>query len=196
MVKLAEAIQRFDEWFEAAKANEKVFEPNAMTLSTARHDGRPAARTVLLKGFDEQGFVFYTNTLSRKGQHLAANPQAALVFHWAVLARQVLVEGSVDKVSDAEADEYFASRPRLSQLGAWSSVQSELLPSKEAFETRIKHYEAIYADREVERPPHWTGYRVTPSMIEFWEGKEGRLHDRDRYFLDNAGQWQWSMIYP
>lgn len=196
MTDLAEALSRFQEWFDVADKHEQVLEANAMTLATAREDGSPAARTVLLKGFDSQGFVFYTNTTSRKGQQLAVNPQAALVFHWAPLARQILIEGDVATVSDQEADAYFASRPRLSQLGAWASLQSQVLPNREAFDARLEHYETLYKDREVERPPHWTGYRLTPRMIEFWQGREGRLHDRDRYFLDESGEWQWAIIYP
>jgi len=196
MAKLNEALSRFADWFETAKADDRIAEPNAMSLATARTNGMPAVRTVLLKGFDEQGFVFYTNMESRKGQQLAANPQAAVVFHWAILARQILIEGRVATVSDTEADAYFASRPRLSQLGAWASAQSEVLPDRSAFDSRLAHYESVYEGREVERPPHWTGYRITPEMIEFWQGREGRLHERDRYSLHENGQWEWSLIYP
>jgi pyridoxamine 5'-phosphate oxidase len=157
--------------------------------------GQVSARTVLLKGYDERGFVFYTNTLSRKGRQLAENPRAALTFLWAPLGRQVLIEGAVGFVSDDEADAYFASRPRLSQAGAWASRQSEALETKELLEQRVADIEARYEGRQIPRPPHWTGYRLEPDLIEFWAAGEGRLHERDRYWLED-GQWQYSLLNP
>lgn len=196
MTKYAAAIARFIEWLEVAKSESAVLEPTAMTLATATADGRPSARTVLLKQVDEDGFVFYTNTRSRKGQQLAGNGQAALTFFWAALARQVLVEGDVAPVTNAEADAYFATRPRISQVGAWASQQSEPLESREAFEARVAEIEQRYAGSEVPRPPHWTGYRISPTMVEFWEGRDGRLHHRERYYEDADGQWAWTLLNP
>lgn len=195
MERFQEALERFREIFEAARASDEVAEPTAMTLATADAAGRPSARTVLLKGFDERGFVFYTNTLSRKGRQIAANPRAALTFLWAPIGRQILVEGDVVFVTDEEADSYFASRPRLSQAGAWASQQSEPLGGKEELEHRVADIEARYEGHEIPRPPHWTGYRVRPDLIEFWAAGEGRLHDRDRYWLE-GGQWQYTLLNP
>ncbi|KAF0286146.1 pyridoxamine 5'-phosphate oxidase [Spiribacter sp. SSL99] len=190
------AIERFGEWLETAREAEGVIEPTAMTLATARADGQPGVRTVLLKHFDGDGFVFYTNTLSKKGTQLAENPQVALNFFWAPLARQVIVEGHVEFVSDAEADAYFASRPRLSQLGAWASHQSQVLTDRDEFEARLAEVEARFADAPVTRPPHWTGYRVRPAMLEFWQGRDGRLHDRERYTRGDDGEWTWTLLNP
>ncbi len=190
------AIERFGEWLETARETPDVVEPTAMTLATARADGQPGVRTVLLKHFDHEGFVFYTNTLSKKGTQLAENPQVALKFFWAALARQVIIEGRVEFVSDAEADAYFASRPRLSQLGAWASHQSQVLADRDEFEARLAEVEARFADAPVTRPPHWTGYRVRPAMIEFWQGREGRLHDRERYTRGADQEWTWSLLNP
>lgn len=195
MERLNEALTRFGEIFEAAKASEEVAEPTAMTLATATASGRPSARTVLLKDFDERGFVFYTNTRSRKGRQLAENPRAALTFLWAPLGRQILVEGEAEFVTDAEADAYFASRPRLSQAGAWASHQSETLSTKQALEERVAAIEAQYEGHTIPRPPHWTGYRVKPDLIEIWAAGEGRLHDRERYWCED-GTWHYSLINP
>lgn len=172
-------------------------EPTAMTVATVGRDGRPAARTVLLKGFDERGFVFYTNFSSRKGRQLAANPQAALLFHWRHLREgvQVKIEGTVEPVSAAEADAYFASRPRGSQIGAWASLQSQPLASREQFEQRYTEYEKQYEDAEIPRPPHWSGFRVVPERIEFWYGAQFRLHERQCYERSN-GNWSQVMLYP
>jgi len=196
MADYSAAIARFIEWLDAAKADPAVLEPTAMTLATVDAEGKPGARTVLLKQVDEQGFVFYTNSRSRKGQHLAANARAALTFFWASLGRQVLIEGSVAPVTDSEADAYFASRPRISQIGAWASQQSEPLESREVFESRLADIEHRYEGADVPRPPHWTGYRVTPEMIEFWEARDGRLHHRERYFRGAEGHWQWTLLNP
>ena len=172
-------------------------EPTAMTVATVGRDGRPAARTVLLKGFDERGFVFYTNFSSRKGRQLAANPQAALLFHWRHLHEGVQgkIEGTVEPVSAEEADAYFASRPRGSQIGAWASLQSQPLASREQFDTRYADFEKQYADMPVPRPPHWSGFRVVPERIEFWYGAQFRLHERQCYERNN-GVWSQVMLYP
>jgi pyridoxamine 5'-phosphate oxidase len=172
-------------------------EPTAMTLATADAQGRPAARTVLLKAYDERGFVFYTNYDSRKGQQLTANPQAALLFLWKTLREQVQVkvEGSVEPVSLAEADAYFASRPRPSQIGAWASLQSQTLDARETFEARIDAFEKKFEGAQVPRPPHWSGFRVVPERIEFWYGARFRLHERHHYQRVD-GQWTRRMLYP
>lgn len=172
-------------------------EPTAMTLATLGDDGQPAARTVLLKGVDERGLVFYTNFESRKGRQLAVHPKAALLLHWKLVSDgiQVKVEGGVERVSDAEADAYFASRPRASQVGAWASLQSETLASREEFESRIDQVDARYEGMPVPRPPHWSGFRVRPVMIEFWYGARYRLHERHRHELID-GQWRERMLYP
>ena len=172
-------------------------EPTAMTVATADADGRPTARTVLLKAFDARGFVFYTNFQSRKGQQLTANPHAALLFHWKALREQVQVkiEGTVEPVSLAEADEYFASRPRPSQVGAWASLQSQALDTREQFEARIDAFEKKFEGVDVPRPPHWSGFRVVPERIEFWYGARFRLHERHHYQRVD-GQWTKRMLYP
>ena len=172
-------------------------EPTAMTLATADAQGRPAARTVLLKAFDARGFVFYTNYESRKGRQLTENPQAALLFLWKTLREQVQVkiEGTVEPVSLAEADEYFASRPRPSQIGAWASIQSQTLDSRDTFEARITAFEKKFEGVEVPRPPHWSGFRVVPERIEFWYGARFRLHERHHYQRVD-GQWTKRMLYP
>jgi pyridoxamine 5'-phosphate oxidase len=172
-------------------------EPTAMTVATCDAQGRPSARTVLLKAFDARGFVFYTNFESRKGQQLAANPQAALLFLWKQLREQVQVkiEGTVEPVDLAEADAYFASRPRPSQIGAWASLQSRTLDSRELFEARIDAFEKKFAGMDVPRPPHWSGFRVVPERIEFWYGAKFRLHERHHYERVD-GQWRKRMLFP
>jgi pyridoxamine 5'-phosphate oxidase len=168
-----------------------------MTVATVGRDGRPAARTVLLKGFDERGFVFYTNFSSRKGRQLAANPQAALLFHWRHLREgvQVKIEGTVEPVSADEADAYFASRPRGSQIGAWASLQSQPLASRELFAQRVAEVEERYEGVAVPRPPHWSGFRVVPERIEYWYGANFRLHERQCYSRTD-GVWTQEMLYP
>jgi pyridoxamine 5'-phosphate oxidase len=172
-------------------------EPTAMTLATADADGQPSARTVLLKAFDARGFVFYSHLGSHKGRQLAANPRAALLFHWKLLDEgiQVKVEGDAEAVTDEEADAYFATRPRESQLGAWASRQSETLPDRATFEARLAAAEQRYAGGPVPRPPHWSGFRVRPAMVEFWHGARYRLHDRQRWDVVD-GAWQRRLLYP
>ena len=194
----AEALSTFAELFEEAKAGSEL-EPNAMTVATATADGRPSARTVLLKSFDARGFVFYTHLHSRKGRELETNPRAALLFLWRSLQEagiQVRIEGQVEIVADEEADAYFASRARLSQVGAWASAQSETLHSRDDFEDRLAQVEKEFEGREIPRPDGWSGYRVVPEVIEFWYGAEFRLHERWRYECDAAGEWDKRMLYP
>jgi pyridoxamine 5'-phosphate oxidase len=172
-----------------------IREPNAMTLATADETGRPSARLVLLKGVDVRGFTFYTNLESRKARDLIANPAAALCFYWFPLDVQVRVEGSVAQVDDEEADEYFATRPRGSQLGAWASSQSRVIPRAGELEDRVARYEAEFEGRDVPRPPYWSGFRVTPQSIEFWRNRANRLHDRVLYTRDGGG-WRAETLYP
>lgn len=184
----------FREWYDEMRASGLVKEPTAMTLATVDAEGQPSARVVLLKGYDEDGFVFYTNLESRKGQDIAANPRVALCFYWEDFGRQVRVRGTVERVSDEEADAYFHSRPRESQIGAWASNQSQPLSSREELEERF----ALFAERypgEVPRPPHWTGLRVVPSEIELWEARPFRLHHRERYVRERDG-WRRSLLFP
>lgn len=171
-------------------------EPTAMALATANAVGRPTVRMVLLKGFDRRGFVFFTNLESRKGDDLAANPQAALCFHWAPMEVQVRIEGAAAPIGEEEADVYFASRPYGSQIGAWASMQSRPLPDRQALEDRITGMEARYGPGEVPRPPFWSGFRVAPQRMEFWSGRPSRLHDRVVYHDDGEGGWRVENLYP
>jgi pyridoxamine 5'-phosphate oxidase len=184
----------FDAWFAEARASEPN-DPEAVALATADAGGRPAVRMVLLKGHDERGFVFYTNEQSRKGDDLAANPQAALLFHWKSLRRQVRIEGAVSRVGAAEADAYFATRGRDSRLGAWASDQSRPLADRAEFMDRFEHEKARFEGGDVPRPPHWGGYRVAPRSIEFWSDGAHRLHER-RLFTARDGGWDEGLLYP
>ena len=189
----ADPFRQFHAWLREAIAAE-VPEPTAMTLATASAAGSPSARIVLLKALDERGFVFYTNYASRKGEELSARPRAALAFFWKELERQVRVEGTVEKVSAAESDEYFAIRPLGSRIGAWASTQSATIESRQWLEARMKAAEAQYGDNPP-RPPHWGGYRVIPEWLEFWQGRRSRLHDRIAY-TRAAGGWTISRLSP
>lgn len=191
-----EPLRLFAAWFEEAKRHEPD-DPDAMALATVDSDGLPDVRMVLLKGHDRRGFVFYTNTESQKGQQLAGNPRAALNFHWKSLSRQVRVRGPVERVSAAEADAYFAGRARLSQIGAWASKQSAPLEGRLAFEKAIAIYTAKYAVGSVPRPPYWSGYRVVPLVIEFWQDRPFRLHDRVEFHRTNPdAPWSKTRRYP
>jgi pyridoxamine 5'-phosphate oxidase len=181
-------------WFEDARAS-GIYLPESMTLATAAPDGVPSARMMLLKGVDARGFVFFTNYQSRKGDELLANPRAALVFHWPVLQRQVRVEGTVARITQAESEAYFRTRPRGSRIGAWASQQSAELPSRAELDRRFGEQEQRFAGQEVPLPPFWGGYRLTPSVIEFWQGRINRLHDRLRYTRTTAG-WTVTRLYP
>jgi pyridoxamine 5'-phosphate oxidase len=191
-----EPLVLFAEWFADAKASESV-NPDAMTLATVDADGSPNARMVLLKGFDDLGFVFYTNTGSVKGHELAATPKAALAFYWKSLQRQVRLRGAVERVSAAEADAYFATRSRMAQIGAWASKQSTALESRLAFEKAIALQTAKFAVGRVPRPPYWSGYRVVPREIEFWQERPFRLHDRIAFRRSGpAAPWTKTRLYP
>lgn len=184
----------FHTWYTEARTTE-INDSNAMALATADAQGRPSVRMVLLKGYDERGFVFYTNRESRKAGDLAANPNVALLFHWKSLRRQIRIEGPIGFASDAESDAYFASRGRDSQLGAWASDQSRPLDARATFEARFAEVQARFEGQPVPRPPHWGGYRVTPERIEFWLDREHRLHER-RVFTRLGDGWQEGMLFP
>jgi pyridoxamine 5'-phosphate oxidase len=192
---VTDPFARFQEWMEEAWAHEPE-DANAMTLATATPDGTPAARIVLLKGTDQRGFVFYTNKESRKGEELAANARAAVLFHWKPLGRQVRIEGYVEHVADAEADAYSATRPRISRLGAWASDQSRALPDRAELERRLAANEARYPSDDIPRPPHWSGYRIIPQRFEFWQNMPFRLHDRTVYTKAPDGGWTIGKLYP
>ncbi len=184
----------FETWMGEA-ARTEINDPNAMTLATCTADGVPSARIVLLKGADPQGFVFYTNTQSRKGCELRENPRAALLFHWKTLARQVRIEGAVESVGEEEANLYFASRARVSRLGAWASDQSRLLPGRATLERRVSEQEERFPGLHIPRPPYWSGYRLHPHRFEFWEDRPFRLHDRTVFLRAGEG-WDISKLYP
>jgi pyridoxamine 5'-phosphate oxidase len=189
-----DALLQFSRWFQEA-LNSGFTEPTAMALATADAGGRPSVRIVLLKGFDERGFTFYTNYDSRKGRELAENPRAALLFHWVELERQVRIEGRVEKASADESDAYYASRPLGSRLGAWASAQSRVLAHREELEAKLAELERQYGESPP-RPPHWGGYRLVPDELEFWQGRPSRLHDRVRYTRAGIGLWRIDRLSP
>ena len=191
----SDPFRQFRVWFDDA-VNAGLLEPNAMTLATASRDGRPSARMVLLKGFDERGFVFYTNYESRKGRELVETPYAALIFFWGDLERQVRIEGTVERVATEESDLYFHSRPEGSQIGAVASHQSQVIASREVIEERVAELSEEYAGREIPRPAYWGGFRVVPESIEFWQGRPNRLHDRLRYRREDDGVWVIERLSP
>ena len=188
-------FRQFEKWFQEAEGA-KVIEPNAMTVATATKDGRPSARTALLKGVDGRGFVFFTNYESRKGRELATNHHATLVFPWLALERQVIVEGTVTKASREESEAYFHSRPHASQLGAWVSQQSSIVANRAVLEDGYKAVERKYAGLPVPIPPHWGGFRLAPERVEFWQGRRSRLHDRLRYVREKDGSWIVERLSP
>lgn len=190
-----EPFSQFNEWYALARESE-LNDSNAMALATVDADGRPSVRMVLLKGHGPDGFVFYTNFEGRKAGDLLVNPNAALLFHWKSLRRQIRIEGAVARVDDATADAYFATRSRDSQLGAWASDQSRPLESREVFMARYADMSARFDGQEVSRPPHWSGFRLIPRRIEFWQDREHRLHERWLYSADGKGGWAKGMLYP
>jgi len=188
-------VQQFDQWFLEAMKSE-VREPNAMTLATSTKAGRPSARIVLLKAYDEKGFVFYTNYNSKKGKELNENPFAAMVFCWLDLERQIRIEGKIEKLSPEASDQYFQSRPKGSQIGAWASPQSDVINDRSLLENNVEKLKAKYKDAEaLPRPEHWGGYRLVPDLVEFWQGRSSRLHDRINYHLDE-GEWKLERLAP
>ncbi len=188
-------FQQFSDWWQQA-IESKIDEVNAMTLATASLEGVPSARIVLLKGYDKSGFVFYTNYESAKGQELAENPRASLLFFWKELERQVRITGLVEKVSAAENDEYFLSRPTGSQIGAWASPQSHVIENRNWLENKVKELEAKFSSEQLTRPAHWGGYRVKPVIVEFWQGRSSRLHDRIQYTLQENNSWKIERLAP
>jgi pyridoxamine 5'-phosphate oxidase len=187
-------FDQFRKWMVEAEKSEPN-DPNAMSVATATPDGRPSVRIVLLKGMDERGFVFYTNKQSRKSEELSANPRVALLFHWKSLQRQIRIEGTAEDVTDAEADAYFASRLRISRLGAWASSQSRPLAKRPILEERLAEMERRYPD-EIPRPSFWSGYRVLPDLFEFWQDMPYRLHDRTLYLPSSDGLWEQAKLFP
>jgi len=187
-------FRQFEKWFQEAEGS-KLVEPNACVLATANREARPSARTVLLKGLDGRGFVFYSNYESRKGRELEANPQATLVFPWFALERQVIVEGTVTRIAREESEAYFHSRPPASQIGAWASPQSTIISGRKALEDAFKEVEKKYAGQTVPLPPHWGGWRLAPETVEFWQGRRSRLHDRLRYRRAKDG-WTVERLAP
>ena len=191
----ANAITQFTHWWNDALAS-VIDEVDAFTLATATNEGKPSARIVLLKGYDENGFVFFTNYESHKGRTLAENPAACMVLFWKELERQIRIEGHIEKISAAESDEYFFSRPSASQVGAWASPQSRVIQNRAVIEENVKSYEEKFSQSPIGRPAHWGGYRLMPQLIEFWQGRPSRLHDRLQYTLLPAGDWKIDRLAP
>ncbi len=190
----ADPMQQFEKWWQEA-IESKIEEVNAMTLATATAEGKPSARIVLLKGIDRNGFVFFTNYHSHKGNQIEENPFVSLVFFWKELERQIRVEGSVSKVTAEESDAYFGSRPEGSRIGAWASPQSRVIASREVIEENVTELEKSFANKEIDRPPHWGGYIVIPNLLEFWQGRNSRLHDRIQYTYKDAA-WKIERLAP
>jgi pyridoxamine 5'-phosphate oxidase len=191
----ADAIQQFDQWWQEALHSE-IAEVNAMTLATATATGKPSARIVLLKDFDKNGFTFFTNYHSHKGMELEQNPFACLVFFWKELERQVRIEGPVTKLESPDSDAYFISRPVGSRIGAWASPQSKVIASRNVIEENVAELEKSFAGKEIDRPPHWGGYIVKPTLVEFWQGRSSRLHDRLQYTISENGGWKIERLAP
>lgn len=192
---LEDPFRQFEKWFGEALHCE-VAEPSAMTLATSTVEGRPSARILLLKGFNEQGFYFFSNYESRKAQQIAANPFGAIVFFWKELERQVRAEGRLRKASDGESDAYYASRPEGSRIGAWASPQSQVIPGRAYLENRVQEFTARFSGKQVPRPPYWGGYILEPETVEFWQGRSNRLHDRIQYSLQAGGRWKIRRLAP
>ncbi|MDB5203076.1 MAG: pyridoxamine 5-phosphate oxidase [Ferruginibacter sp.] len=190
----ADPFAMFDSWWQQAVSSD-INEVNAMTLATATPDGKPSARIVLLKGYTKDGFVFFTNYQSHKGKELAENNQASIVFFWKELERQVRIEGTIEKVAESESDEYFRSRPTGSKIGAWASPQSAVIPSRDILEQNVTELEKSFDGKEIDRPEHWGGYRLIPDMVEFWQGRPSRLHDRLVYKLEEK-EWKLVRLAP
>lgn len=191
----ANPFDQFDIWWQDAIAS-NIDEVNALNLCTVDVNGKPSGRIVLLKGYDRDGFVFFTNYQSRKGQELLANPYACMIFFWKELERQVRIDGRIEKVTDQENDTYFFSRPEGSQVGAWSSPQSSIIENRQVIENNVKHYQQVFSNQPITRPLHWGGYRVIPYQVEFWQGRSSRLHDRLQYSLMEDGNWQLVRLAP
>jgi pyridoxamine 5'-phosphate oxidase len=191
----ADPIKQFEIWWRQATES-SIDEANAMTLATSTSTGKPSARIVLLKGIDEDGFVFFSNYNSRKGKQINDNPFVSLVFFWKELERQVRIEGEIKKISGRESDEYFSSRPLESRIGAWISPQSEVIESREVLEQNVADYTSRFESQNIPRPPNWGGYIVTPNLIEFWQGRPGRLHDRLQYTINEKNFWKIERLAP
>lgn len=191
----ANPIKQFKIWWQQVTES-KIEEPNAMALSTCNTSGKPSSRIVLLKGIKEEGFIFFTNYKSHKGKEIEYNPIVSLLFFWKELERQVRIEGKIEKISDQESDAYFLKRPPESRIGAWSSPQSEVIKSREVLEKNVSDYTRKFESQNIPRPPYWGGYIVNPALVEFWQGRPGRLHDRLQYTMDEKGSWKIDRLAP